>query len=136
MTHLQAQASAGTHSAACVCYFSDCYNIIPVSTGSKRVDVYHAIADANRRRLLELLHQHEHSVQQLMPHFDVTVGAVSQHLKILLENKLVSRRKRGRFRFYRATPAALKEVYEWTEQYRRFWGSRLDRLGEYLDDSE
>lgn len=116
-------------------YFSDYYNIIPASKRSKRVDVYHAIADANRRKLLELLHHHEHSVQELMPHFDVTIGAVSQHLKVLLESRLVSRHKRGRFRFYRATPEALREVHEWTEQYRRFWDSRLDRLGEYLDQS-
>lgn len=97
-------------------------------------DVYHAIADPNRRRLLDLLREQERSVQQLVPHFDVTVGAISQHLKVLLENGLVARRKQGRFRFYRTRPEALKEVYDWTGHYRAFWESRLDRLGTYLDE--
>lgn len=100
------------------------------------MDVYHAIADANRRRLLELLSDQEQSVQELMPHFDVTIGAVSQHLQILLKSGLVLRRKKGRFRMYSARPQAMKEVHEWTEQYRPFWESRLDRLGDYLDNSD
>ena len=101
----------------------------------KREDIYHAIADANRRRLLDLLCGRERSVQELVPHFNVTIGAVSQHLKVLLESGLVSRRKQGRFRYYRASPQALKEVHDWTERYRRFWEARLDRLGDYLDDA-
>lgn len=100
------------------------------------MDVYHAIADENRRRLLELLSVQERCVQDLTRHFDVTVGAVSQHLRILLASGLVSRRKEGRFRLYRADPRALKEVHEWTEQYRQFWESRLDRLGAYLDEQK
>ena len=53
---------------------------------SNPTDVYHAIADPNRRRLLDLLREEERSVKQLVPHFDVTVGAISQHLKVLLES--------------------------------------------------
>lgn len=98
------------------------------------MDVYHAIADPNRRRLLELLSQGERSVQELMPYFDVTIGAISQHLKILLESRLVIRRKQGRFRYYRARPEHLQEVHEWIKQYQQFWESRLDALGDYLDD--
>ena len=99
------------------------------------MDVYHAIADGNRRRLLDLLSHGERSVQELTPHFAVTTGAVSQHLKILLANGLVTRRKDGRFRFYRANAAALQDVHAWTARYRRFWDARLDRLGDYLDES-
>ncbi|MDX1401381.1 MAG: metalloregulator ArsR/SmtB family transcription factor [Kiloniellales bacterium] len=100
------------------------------------MDVYNAIADGNRRRLLELLSHRERSVQDLMQHFDVTVGAISQHLQILLASGLVARRKKGRFRIYSARPEALKEVHEWTEQYRRFWELRLDRLDAYLDAND
>jgi len=96
--------------------------------------LYAAIADANRRRLLELLSEHEHSVSELMPHFDVTVGAVSQHLKILLDSGLVVRRKQGRFRYYRARPRALREIHDWTSRFKRFWESRLDCLETYLDE--
>jgi DNA-binding transcriptional ArsR family regulator len=106
-----------------------------IETG-KRADVFHAIGDANRRRLLDLLRDEERSVQALVPHLGITVGAVSQHLKILLESGLVVRRKQGRFRFYRAEPRALKKVHDWTARYRRFWESRLDRLGNYLDQNE
>ena len=98
------------------------------------MDVYHAIADPNRRKMLELLSSKEHSVQDLLPYFNVTFGAISQHLKILLDSRLVVRRKEGRFRYYRARPEPLREVHEWTKQYQRFWESRLDRLGDYLDD--
>ena len=98
------------------------------------MDVYHAIADPSRRKILELLSNEERSVQELVPYFDVTLGAISQHLKVLLESQLVVRRKEGRFRYYRATPQQLQEIHEWTKQYQRFWESRLDRLGEYLDD--
>ena len=97
------------------------------------MDVYHAIADPNRRKILELLSESEKSVQDLMPHFNVTIGAISQHLKVLFESQLVVRRKEGRFRYYRANPVQLREVHEWTEQYRRFWESRLDKLRDYLD---
>lgn len=101
----------------------------------KHISVYQAISDPKRRRLLDLLSRQEHSVQELMPYFNVTLGAISQHLKVLLEGGLVARRKKGRFRYYRARPRALKEVHEWTEQYRQFWESRLDQLGDYLDDA-
>lgn len=96
------------------------------------MDIYHAIADGNRRRLIELLSAQDRSVQDLTPHFDMTVGAVSQHLRILRANGLVTRRKEGRYRIYSARPEPLKDVHEWTEQYRRFWETRLDRLGDYL----
>lgn len=99
------------------------------------LDVYQAIADPSRRKLLELLSREERSVQELAPHFDVTLGAISQHLKILLQSRLVVRRKAGRFRYYRARPRRLKQVHEWTKRYERFWESRLNRLERYLDDN-
>ncbi len=98
-------------------------------------DVFHAIADPNRRLLLDLLRDEECSVQGLMVHFDVTIGAVSQHLKVLLKNGLVERRKEGRYRLYRTRPETLKEVHDWTAGYRALWESRLDRLGKHLDEA-
>ena len=99
------------------------------------MDVFHAIADPNRRKMLELLSSKEQTVNELVPHFDVTVGAVSQHLKVLLESRLVSRRKEGRFRYYRAELSRLKEVYDWTSQYEMFWMDRMRQLGKYLDET-
>lgn len=98
------------------------------------MDVFHAIADPSRRKILDLLAQQERSVQELAPHFDVTLGAISQHLKVLHESNLVVRRKHGKFRYYRARPQPLREVHDWTHRLRAVWESRLDRLGDYLDE--
>jgi DNA-binding transcriptional ArsR family regulator len=100
----------------------------PSATG-----VFHAVADPNRRRLLDLLMLKARGVQDLAGHFDISLAAVSQHLKVLLDAGLVSRQVRGRFRIYRVEPQALREVHDWTEQYRAFWEGRLVLLGDYLD---
>ena len=99
-------------------------------------DVFHAIADANRRRLLDLVRERDRCVQELVPHLRITVGAVSQHLKVLLEAGLVTRRKQGRHRFYRARPDALKDVHAWVAQYEALWKRSLVRLGNYLDEEQ
>ena len=97
-------------------------------------DIFQAVADPNRRTLLDLLLDGPRPVQELGAHFEISLAAVSQHLKVLLEAGLVSREARGKYRFYRAEPAALRQVHDWTEQYREFWEDRLDRLGDFLDD--
>lgn len=99
-------------------------------------DVFHAIADANRRVMLDLLSEKERPVQEIVEHFDISFQGVSQHLAVLAEAGLVKRRKVGRYRYYRASSAGLKEVYDWVGLYRRFWRRRLDRLGDYLDEGE
>jgi len=98
--------------------------------------VFHAIADPNRRRLIDLLAEGEKSVQELAQGFDITVAAVSQHLAVLLDSRLVSRRAQGRQRLYRLDAAPLRIVDEWTSQHRRFWQSRLKRLHAYLDKGQ
>jgi DNA-binding transcriptional ArsR family regulator len=102
----------------------------PANTG----DVYHAIADSHRRAILELLSRGERPVNALVDEFDVSFAAISQHLRVLRHAGLVARRPDGRTRIYRATPAGLHEVYDWTAQYREFWRGRLARLNTYLDD--
>ena len=99
-------------------------------------DVFQAIADPNRRRLLDLLRGEERPVAALVPHLGVSFGAVSQHLAILLRANLVTRRRSGRQRLYRANPAGLRPVAEWTDQYRRFWDVRFDRLDALVGNSD
>ncbi len=103
-------------------------------SGSGPDAVFHAIADGNRRKLLELLASREHAVQDLVAPLGITVGAVSQHLKILHDNGLVTRRKEGRYRYYRAVPTSLDAVQAWTEKYRRFWETQFDQLEEFIDN--
>jgi len=82
-----------------------------------------------------LLSDGEKSVQELAQGFDITVAAISQHLAVLLDSRLVSRRALGRQRLYRLDAAPLRIVDEWTSQHRSFWQSRLKRLQAYLDKS-
>jgi DNA-binding transcriptional ArsR family regulator len=101
---------------------------------SLSVDVYQAIADPRRRAILELLGRDEQPVQSLVDRFDVSFAAISQHLRVLRDAGLVVRRPEGTSRLYRATPGALKEVHDWTGQYRDFWRGRIARLNKYLDE--
>ena len=95
--------------------------------------VFLAIADANRRRMLDLLAAGDAPAQELADQFEISFAAVSQHLKVLREAGLVSRRAQGRRRIYRLTPQKLRVVEDWMATYRTFWQGRLKRLGEYLD---
>lgn len=100
---------------------------------NKELDIYRVIADPNRRKILELLHEKERSVQAFQPHLPITLGAISQHLQLLLRSGLVSRSKHGKQRIYRLQARNLQEVDDWLDQFRNFWEGRLDRLGVYLD---
>ena len=95
-------------------------------------DVFLAIADPTRRRLLELLANGERSVNDLAEPFDMSLAAVSQHLRTLREAGLVSQRCDGRHRFYGLTPERLKEIADWVAAYEHFWSGRLDALGRHL----
>src|SRR5215472_8275604 len=96
-------------------------------------EVFHAIADANRRKLLDVLAEGDLPAQELANRFDISFAAVSQHLKVLHDAGLVKRRAEGRRRIYSLAPLALREVDDWTAGYRKFWQGRLKRLRAYLD---
>jgi DNA-binding transcriptional ArsR family regulator len=97
-------------------------------------DVFHAIADPTRRRVLDLLAEEEHSVSDLVDEFRISQPAVSQHLRVLRDVGLVEESRSGRFRFYRLNPAPLREVVDWAARYEKFWPQRLAALGRVLDD--
>ena len=107
-----------------------------MTSAQTTVDVFQAIADPNRRRLFDLLSSRARSVQELAGHFEISLAAVSQHLKVLLAAGLVSREVRGRFRIYRAEPGALRAAHDWTAQYSAFWSENLDRLNAYWAATE
>ncbi len=107
-----------------------------MSRRESSASVFHAIADPTRRALLDLLSQGEQPVQALAEHFDMTLSAVSQHLRVLREAGLVSERREGRQRLYRFHPEQLAELAEWVRQhYERFWRERLGALGRLLDEN-
>ena len=97
-------------------------------------DVFHAVADPNRRRLIELLGRRERSVGDLVDELRLSYSAVSQHLAVLRRAGLVTRRALGVQRLYRLEPAPLRELHAWSQRYEKFWTRRLDRLGRYLEE--
>ncbi|MDQ2686709.1 MAG: metalloregulator ArsR/SmtB family transcription factor [Armatimonadota bacterium] len=98
-------------------------------------DVFQAIADPTRRRILESLRRTEQPVSALAGQFPVTLSAVSQHMRVLREAGLVSVRRAGRERFYRLNPAPLRPVFDWLEQYQDFWQDKLSALGDALEEN-
>ena len=91
-----------------------------------------ALADPTRRAILARLLTGECSVTELAEPFDMSMPAVSKHLRVLERAGLISRRRDAQFRHCRIEGAALKDVATWAERYRHVWEARLDRLGTYL----
>jgi DNA-binding transcriptional ArsR family regulator len=107
-----------------------------VSRTSSTTDVFHAVADANRRTMLDFLALGESSVGALVEHAGLSYSAVSQHLSVLLDVGLVRRRQDGRQRLYRLDPAPLRAVHDWTNHYERFWRGKLARLHRILEEDK
>lgn len=94
--------------------------------------VFRALADPTRRALLDMLRSEDANVSTLVAAFDVSQSAISQHLKVLRDARLVSERKAGRENIYTLEPAPLAEAYDWIAHYAAFWESRLVKLGKHL----
>ena len=93
-----------------------------------------ALADPTRRAILARLAAGETSVTELAEPFEMTLPAISKHLKVLQRAGLIERRREAQWRPARLEAEPLREVAEWTERYRRFWEERYDRLDEYLGE--
>jgi DNA-binding transcriptional ArsR family regulator len=95
--------------------------------------LFRAIADPTRREILDtLVAKHEESVMELTKDFDMSLPALSQHLKVLRNAGLIAGRREGRQIFYRLNPAPLYEVARWIHPYERFWKSKLNALDAHL----
>ncbi len=92
-----------------------------------------ALADPTRRAILARLLEGEHSVTELAEPFDMSMPAVSKHLRVLERAGLIARRRDAQWRHCRLDGGPLKEVAAWAERYRRVWEARLDRLDAYLE---
>jgi DNA-binding transcriptional ArsR family regulator len=91
-----------------------------------------ALADPTRRAILARLALREMSVTELAEPFDMSLPAVSKHLKVLERANLIARGREAQWRPCRIDPHGLKEVDDWLERYRRFWDESFDRLDDYL----
>ncbi len=101
-----------------------------------RRDVFQAIADPNRRAIINLLAHQQLNVNDVADHFDVSRPAISKHIKILSECGLLILKKQGRERYCTANFLALGEVSKWVNQYKEFWNNKLDALGAFLENEK
>ncbi len=95
-------------------------------------NAFAALADPTRRAILARLALGDTSVTELARPFDMSMPAVSKHLKVLERAGLISRGREAQTRPCHIEPAALKSIDEWLERYREFWEASFDRLDDYL----
>lgn len=93
-----------------------------------------ALADPTRRAILTRLSLGEASVTELAKPFDMTLPAISKHLKVLEHAGLISRSRDAQWRPCRLEAEPLKEVADWVDRYRAFWEDSFDRLDDYLKE--
>jgi DNA-binding transcriptional ArsR family regulator len=96
--------------------------------------VFDVLADPTRRRILDLVHEQERPVGDLVAAVGLSQPAVSKHLRVLRDAGLVAVRSDAQRRLYRARPEGLREVDEWLTPYREAWSRRLDALERHLDE--
>jgi DNA-binding transcriptional ArsR family regulator len=92
-----------------------------------------ALADPTRRAILARLALGEASVGELAEPFDISLPAISRHLKVLEKARLIARERDAQWRRCRIEPEGLKAAADWVEQYRKFWEGRLDALADFLE---
>jgi len=93
-----------------------------------------ALADPTRRAILARLASRECSVTELAEPFEMSMPAVSKHLRVLERAGLIARRRKAQWRPCRIEARPLKEVADWAARYRHIWEQRLDRLDAYLQE--
>jgi DNA-binding transcriptional ArsR family regulator len=98
-----------------------------------RRDVFQAISDPTRRKIINLIAQNRMNLNALADNFEISRPAISQHIKILTECGMVVVKQEGRERFCEAKLDALSEVSSWVDQYKQFWNEKLDSLGSYIN---
>ncbi len=95
-------------------------------------ETFAALANSTRRAILARLAEGEASVNDLAEPFDLTLPAISKHIKVLEHAGLITRSRRAQFRPCNLDAAPLAHVADWAEQYRHIWDDRFDRLDEYV----
>ena len=95
-------------------------------------EVFHALSNPTRRKVLERLSVGPATVSELAAPFDMQLPSFVQHLSVLEEGRLVRSKKRGRVRTYELAPERLKVAEDWLTARRRSWEARLDRFDQYV----
>src|SRR5688572_23016571 len=113
------------------------HSILKYMLNQSRIDqVFHALGDPTRRRLVEQLSRGPASVSDLAAPLGITLAAVVQHLQVLERSGVVHTQKVGRVRTCRIEPTGLDVAAEWIAERSSLWERRLDRLGEILVEEQ
>ena len=96
---------------------------------------FSALSDPTRRAILSRLSRGEATVSNLAAPFDISLPAISKHLRVLERAGLIRREKRGRVHCLSLKTEAMKEASEWLDFHQRFWEEGLDALARYLDET-
>ncbi|HDX9588051.1 TPA: winged helix-turn-helix transcriptional regulator [Bacillus pseudomycoides] len=107
-----------------------------MSPTAENYDVFQAIADPTRREVLRLLAEKELPISEITSHFLISRTAVTKHLHILSEAKLVSGKKVGREKIYQLQPEPLQELKQWLLFYEQFWNNKLSILKHVVENGE
>ena len=100
------------------------------------MDLFEAVAEPNRRRILDLLREGERPAGELVEALSISQPGVSKHLRLLRDAGLVSARAEGQRRLYRLEPSGLAQLEAWLAPYRQFWADRLAALDEHLEPEQ
>jgi DNA-binding transcriptional ArsR family regulator len=95
--------------------------------------IFHAVADPTRRAILDRLRGGGQAVNEIAGRFDVSRPAISKHLRVLYDARLVTEVREGRNRVYRLNPEPLRELDRWLDDYRRFWSLNLLSLKKHVE---
>ena len=106
----------------------------PMARASTTSDVFNAIAEADRREILDVLIAGEKAVGAIVNELSMSQPQVSKHLRVLSEVGLVRCRAEGRRRLYRLEPARLRPLSQWLTKYEQAWNDRMDRMDNYLKE--
>jgi DNA-binding transcriptional ArsR family regulator len=98
--------------------------------------IFEVLVEPNRRRILDLLAAAERPVGELVQHLELSQPAVSKHLRILREARLVEVRGDAQRRLYSVRPEPLRAIDDWLAPYRVMWAASLDRLTDHLDSMD
>jgi len=107
-----------------------------MAVSSVKHDVFQAIADPTRRKLLKLLSKEEMPVTAISGHFPMSRTAVSKHLRVLADAGLVKERKVGRETRYKLEPEPLYELKDWLQYFELFWENKLTALKLFVESDK
>lgn len=94
--------------------------------------VFSALADINRRRIIELLYENDSTLMELAENFTVSFQALSKHIMILERAQIITKRKKGKYNILSLNRNSLKQPLEWISHYSDFWNDSFDKLDELI----